>query len=191
MKGVIKIGGRGASSGINSNFKRSLSSIRNLKKEKMIVLDNKGNIVYIENGTKTHAGYNEYDYANKIVAHNHPKGTFYIPSKKDLETFYESNMKEMIVASKDYIVSVKRNANKRQVPLTNIANNENIRNASSKATATILKKYPNETRKYNSSFRVTNAKSYNKIISSYTNEMFKSYQKELKKNGYIMSRIKW
>ena len=50
------MGGRGASSGINSNLKRSLSSIRNLKKEKLIVLDNKGNILMKHENIIVHLG---------------------------------------------------------------------------------------------------------------------------------------
>ncbi len=96
------MGGRGASSNISNNISKSLDKIRALKKENLIVFDKNGKIIYTELGNNKHVGYENINYKDKIVAHNHPEGVYPYPSQKDFETMEKSGMAQMIVVSQNY-----------------------------------------------------------------------------------------
>lgn len=103
------MGGRGGASGLSQNkIGSELEKIRNAAKENLRVFDSNGNLIYSEGGTKGHTGYSNVDYEGKIVAHNHPKGYAPYPSGTDFDTFQNHNAKEMIIVSKDYTVSVRK-----------------------------------------------------------------------------------
>lgn len=103
------MGGRGGSSGLSQNrIGSELEKIRNATKENLRVFDSNGNLIYLEGGTKGHTGYSTIDYEGKIIAHNHPKGYAPYPSGTDFDTFQRHNAKEMIIVSKDYTVSVRK-----------------------------------------------------------------------------------
>lgn len=106
------MGGRGAGGGGPSSARgkinTELEKIRNARRENLRVFDKNGNVVYAEGGTQGHTGYAETDYRDKIVAHNHPTGYAPYPSRQDIETFETSGAREMIIVSKDYTVSLKK-----------------------------------------------------------------------------------
>jgi hypothetical protein len=88
--------------------KKIFDSIRNKSKENLIVYDDDGNIVYKEGGTKTHTGYNDYDYKGLHTVHNHPKGVGYYPSNQDLVTLHISQAKSMTIVSSEYTIKIIR-----------------------------------------------------------------------------------
>lgn len=103
------MGGRGSSSGIisSSKIEKELDKIRDAKRENLLVFDENGEILYKEGGNLNHTGFEQVDYENKIVAHNHPKGTYPFPSNTDFDTYQREKAKEMIIVSKDYTVRLK------------------------------------------------------------------------------------
>lgn len=107
------MGGRGSAGGSFSSLPGTVSSeanrIRNFARETLRVYDKDGKLVYKEGGTGTHTGYSEVDYKDKIALHNHPdKKTGAWPSATDFDTFERKGLKEMVIASKDYIVRVRK-----------------------------------------------------------------------------------
>lgn len=109
------MGGRGGSSGISAGGggisateERIFDSIRDKKRENLIIYDDKGNIVEREGGTKTHTGYEEHNYVGMNVVHNHPQGVGYYPSNKDLVTFHNSGAKSMAVVSSEHTIKIIR-----------------------------------------------------------------------------------
>ena len=109
------MGGRGGSSGISASGggisateERIFNSIRDKKRENLIVYDDKGNIVAREGGTKSHTGYEEHDYEGMNAVHNHPQGVGYYPSNQDLATLHNSGAKSMTVVSPEHTIKIIR-----------------------------------------------------------------------------------
>ena len=109
------MGGRGSSSGvsaggggISATEERIFNSIRDKKRENLIVYDDKGNIVAREGGTKSHTGYEKRDYEGMNVVHNHPQGVGYYPSNQDLATLHNSGAKSMTVVSPEHTIKIIR-----------------------------------------------------------------------------------
>lgn len=86
----------------NKELEKKIESIRNSKKENLIVTDEKGNIIHEEIGSKNHTGYEDFDYKNTITYHNHPEGVAPYPSEQDFKTLEKTGMKKMVVVSKNY-----------------------------------------------------------------------------------------
>lgn len=81
--------------------------LRPRKKEKLVVYDDNGNIVYTEGGTKGHTGYSsDYTKTGMHTVHNHPEGYGPYPSQTDLDSFYSGGYKSLTIVSKDYTVTI-------------------------------------------------------------------------------------
>lgn len=118
------MGGRGGTSGVSINQKinNELDKIRDARREKLLVFDSSGNIVYKEGGNLNHTGYGVADYEGKIVAHNHPKGTYPFPSDTDFDTYQREKAKEMIIVSRDYDVRLRKDPSYKNLVRENITN---------------------------------------------------------------------
>jgi SPP1 gp7 family putative phage head morphogenesis protein len=97
--------------GITTEEKKIFDSIRNKKKENLVVYDDTGKIVHREGGTKSHTGYENFDYRGLHTVHNHPVGVGYYPSPQDLITFHSSGAKTMTVVSPEHTIKFIRTKN--------------------------------------------------------------------------------
>ena len=89
---------------ITSTEMQIFDSIRDKKRENLVVYDDSGKVVHREGGTKSHTGYEAFDYRGLHTAHNHPVGVGYYPSGQDLVTLHSSRAKSMTVVSPNHTI---------------------------------------------------------------------------------------
>ena len=89
---------------ITSTEMKIFDSIRDKKRENLVVYDDSGKVVHREGGTKSHTGYEAFDYRGLHTAHNHPVGVAYYPSGQDLVTLHSSGAKSMTVVSPNHTI---------------------------------------------------------------------------------------
>ena len=103
----------GGSSVSNAEFLKKeadlFDSIRNKKKENLIVYDNEGNVLGREgNISKSHTGYEEHDYKGNNAVHNHPDGVGYYPSDTDLDNYQRLELNTMSVVSPTHTIKISK-----------------------------------------------------------------------------------
>lgn len=85
------------------------NSIRDKKRENLIVYDDTGKILHKEGGkSKGHTGYEEFNYKGLNAVHNHPEGYGYYPSKTDLANLHLSQAKSITIVSKEHTIKIIR-----------------------------------------------------------------------------------
>ena len=113
---------------ITSSEMKIFDSIRDKKRENLIVYDDDYKIVHKEGGTKGHTGYEGFDYKGLNAVHNHPIGYGYYPSGTDLVSFHSSKAKSMTVVSPEHTIKIIRT---KDVPedLFELSSDANFKNA--------------------------------------------------------------
>ena len=113
---------------ITSTEMKIFDSIRDKKRENLIVYDDDYKIVHKEGGTKGHTGYEGFDYKGLNAVHNHPIGYGYYPSGTDLVSFHSSKAKSMTVVSPEHTIKIIRT---KDVPedLFELSSDANFKNA--------------------------------------------------------------
>ena len=173
----------GGSGGATARHKieTGIEQIRNAAREQLLVFDKNGDITYREGGVKNHVGYGLYsdeapDYKDKIVAHNHPKGTAPYPSDTDFDTFQKHDAAEMIVVSRDYTVLVRKDPDFKSI--------SGIRGSISQTAYRMGKTLTTE--KIRTEWREGkyNTKTMNEKMRD---TLFELYKKAAKRSGYIMT----
>ena len=99
---------RGYSAEMSKGVLSAEKSIAGNDFETLMSFDDKGNVTYTATGGKNYVYYKGSEVANKVVTHNHPKGSSF--SADDLHGMVATNMKEMRISATEHIYSMKRPA---------------------------------------------------------------------------------
>jgi hypothetical protein len=82
------------------------SGIKGNDYETLYAFNKDGKVVYQAKGDSNSVYYDRFEVENKVVTHNHPKGSAF--SAQDITGMVRNNMKEMRITSKEYTYSIKR-----------------------------------------------------------------------------------